>query len=139
MPDLGVPVPAGSPVLVDWKTGHAGDALLQLALYAYYARERLRLPPGPLGYVGRVGDLGGADGPALGGEVLCVGQFDGGGHGLGVRGGIGGAVFVVSDSLIALNTFDVLTLPAHEVWVMATYVAAQVLLVLGVMGDRARE
>ena len=58
--------------------------------------------------------------------------------GLGVRGGIGGAVFVVSDSLIALNTFDVLTLPAHEVWVMATYVAAQVLLVLGVLGHRAR-
>ncbi|WP_200716829.1 lysoplasmalogenase [Brachybacterium sp. SW0106-09] len=58
--------------------------------------------------------------------------------GLGVRGGIGGAVFVVSDSLIALNTFDVLTLPAHEVWVMATYVAAQVLLVLGVLGCRER-
>lgn len=58
--------------------------------------------------------------------------------GLGVRGGIGGAVFVVSDSLIALNTFDVLTLPVHEVWVMATYVAAQVLLVLGVLGRRER-
>lgn len=58
--------------------------------------------------------------------------------GLGVRGGIGGAVFVVSDSLIALNTFDVLTLPAHEVWVMATHVAAQVLLVLGVLGRTAR-
>ena len=58
--------------------------------------------------------------------------------GLGVRGGIGGAVFVVSDSLIALSTFDVLTLPAHEVWVMATYVAAQVLLVLGVLSRRDR-
>ncbi|MGP5054137.1 lysoplasmalogenase family protein [Brachybacterium paraconglomeratum] len=58
--------------------------------------------------------------------------------GLGVRGGIGGAVFVVFDSLIALKTFDVLTLPAHEVWVMATYVAAQVLLVLGVLGHTAR-
>lgn len=74
VPDLGVPVPAGSPVLVDWKTGHAGDALLQLALYAYYARERLRLPPGPLGYVGRVGDLGGADSDPLGGQVVLVGE-----------------------------------------------------------------
>ncbi|WNN96475.1 lysoplasmalogenase family protein [Brachybacterium sp. GU-2] len=45
---------------------------------------------------------------------------------------------MVSDSLIALRTFDVLTLPAHELWVMATYVAAQVLLVLGVLGHTAR-
>ena len=51
---------------------------------------------------------------------------------------IGGAVFVLSDALIALDAFGVLTLPAHAVWVMATYVAAQVLLVLGVLaGERA--
>ena len=51
---------------------------------------------------------------------------------------IGAAVFVLSDALIALDAFGVLTLPAHAVWVMATYVAAQVLLVLGVLaGERA--
>ena len=54
--------------------------------------------------------------------------------GLGRRGVIGGALFVVSDALIALDTFDVLTLPAHAFWVMLTYVAAQLLLVLGVLG-----
>ena len=53
--------------------------------------------------------------------------------GLGRRGVIGGALFVVSDALIALDTFDVLTLPAHAFWVMLTYVAAQLLLVLGVL------
>jgi hypothetical protein len=68
VPDLGVPVPAGSPVLVDWKSGRAGaDALAQLALYAYYVRERLGVPPGAFGYVGRVGALGGADPDGLGG------------------------------------------------------------------------
>lgn len=52
--------------------------------------------------------------------------------GLGRLGAIGGAVFVVSDSLIALDAFGVLTLPAHSVWVMTTYLAAQVLLVFAV-------
>lgn len=54
--------------------------------------------------------------------------------GLGRTAGIGGAVFVVSDCLIALDAFEVLTLPAHSVWVMATYLTAQVLLVLAVRG-----
>lgn len=52
--------------------------------------------------------------------------------GLGRLGAIGGAVFVVSDSLIALDSFGVLTLPAHNVWVMATYLVAQVLVVFAV-------
>lgn len=54
--------------------------------------------------------------------------------GLGKLGGLGGAMFVVSDSLIALDAFGTLTLPAHSVWVMATYLAAQVMLVLAVRG-----
>jgi len=44
---------------------------------------------------------------------------------------IGGAVFAVSDTLIALDAFDVWTQPHHDVWVMATYCVAQLLLVLG--------
>lgn len=57
--------------------------------------------------------------------------------GLGTLGGIGGAVFVVSDSLIALDAFGALSLPAHSVWVMATYLAAQVMLVLAVRDARS--
>lgn len=74
VPDLGVPVPAGAPVLVDWKTGAAGDALDQLALYAYYARERLQLPAGPLGYVGRVGALHAAADDPVGGQIVIIGD-----------------------------------------------------------------
>ena len=40
----------------------------------------------------------------------------------------GGALFMVSDSLIALERFGDLRLPLHEGWVMATYTAAQALL-----------
>lgn len=41
---------------------------------------------------------------------------------------LGGALFMTSDSLIALNRFAGLHLPGHEGWVMATYTAAQRLL-----------
>lgn len=53
--------------------------------------------------------------------------------GLGRLGGIGAAVFVLSDALIALNAFGVLTLPAHGAWVMVTYLAAQLMLVLAAL------
>ena len=47
---------------------------------------------------------------------------------------IGGAVFLVSDGLIALDAFvPGFGLPAQGFWVMATYVAAQVLIVAGVV------
>ena len=52
---------------------------------------------------------------------------------------VGGAFFLVSDGLIAIDAFSDLDLPAHDVSVMATYVVAQALLVLGVIRrDRSR-
>lgn len=48
--------------------------------------------------------------------------------GLGRLAGLGAALFVVSDSLIALSTFGVLTVPGHGFWVMSTYIAAQALI-----------
>lgn len=51
--------------------------------------------------------------------------------------GLGGAVFFLSDALIALGAFGGLELPAgHDVWVMLTYIVGQALLVLGVLGTR---
>ncbi|MEP7763198.1 lysoplasmalogenase [Sanguibacter sp. 25GB23B1] len=45
----------------------------------------------------------------------------------------GGAIFLVSDSLIALDAFaDGYDLPRHGFWVMLTYIAAQVLVAAGV-------
>ncbi|MFC7495084.1 MULTISPECIES: lysoplasmalogenase [unclassified Nocardioides] len=52
---------------------------------------------------------------------------------------VGGAFFLVSDGLIAIEAFSSLELPAHSVWVMATYVVAQGLLVLGVIRRDERE
>lgn len=49
--------------------------------------------------------------------------------GLGPRGALGGALFLVSDSLIALHAFADVDLPGQSFWVMLTYIAAQVLLV----------
>lgn len=39
---------------------------------------------------------------------------------------------MLSDALIALNSFGVLTLPGHGFWVMLTYLAAQTMLILAV-------
>jgi uncharacterized membrane protein YhhN len=47
----------------------------------------------------------------------------------------GGAAFMASDCLLALERFGVVRLPWHEGWVMATYTAAQALLADG--GARA--
>jgi len=52
--------------------------------------------------------------------------------GLGPLGALGGAIFLVSDAMIGLETFAGRALPGHELWVMATYIGGQTLLVLGV-------
>lgn len=46
--------------------------------------------------------------------------------------GVGGAVFMGSDSLIALGQFTHLELPLHGFWVMLTYVVGQALIAAGV-------
>jgi len=53
---------------------------------------------------------------------------------------VGGALFLVSDGLIALDAFaSGFDLPARGFWVMSTYVAAQVLIVAGVLDADAGE
>jgi uncharacterized membrane protein YhhN len=47
--------------------------------------------------------------------------------------GAGGAVFLVSDALIALHEFAGLDLPRQGFWVMLTYVVGQALIVAGVL------
>jgi len=46
----------------------------------------------------------------------------------GVRAGIGGALFVLSDTLIAVRLADLPGPPGPDIWVMVTYAAAQFLL-----------
>lgn len=59
--------------------------------------------------------------------------------GLGPRGAVGGALFLVSDGLIALRAFADVDLAGHHFWVMLTYVTAQVLLVDAVLQKSAND
>ncbi|MCG6496074.1 lysoplasmalogenase [Kitasatospora sp. A2-31] len=51
--------------------------------------------------------------------------------GLGWRTGLGGALFLLSDTLIATKLAKWQELPGHQFWIMATYVLAQYLLASG--------
>ncbi|KQV04681.1 MULTISPECIES: lysoplasmalogenase [unclassified Kitasatospora] len=51
--------------------------------------------------------------------------------GLGWRTGLGGALFLLSDTLIATELAEWKALPGHGFWIMATYVTAQYLLAEG--------
>lgn len=53
--------------------------------------------------------------------------------GLGLHSGLGGALFLLSDTLIAMRLAGWASLPGHELWIMATYILAQYLLLSGVL------
>ncbi len=55
---------------------------------------------------------------------------------LGRRAGAGGALFLLSDALIATGVAEWPRLPGHDFWVMLTYAAAQYLLTVGVLAGR---
>jgi hypothetical protein len=53
---------------------------------------------------------------------------------LGLVAGLGGALFLLSDTLIATGVADWPQPPRPELWIMFTYLAAQFLLVAGALG-----
>ncbi|MCX4525155.1 MULTISPECIES: lysoplasmalogenase [unclassified Streptomyces] len=55
---------------------------------------------------------------------------------LGARAGIGGALFLLSDTLIASGVAEWPQLPRPDLWIMATYLAAQYLLATGTPARR---
>ncbi|MFF4830918.1 lysoplasmalogenase [Streptomyces sp. NPDC001315] len=55
---------------------------------------------------------------------------------LGLVAGLGGALFMVSDTLIATGVADWPQLPRPAFWIMLTYAAAQFLLVRGTLDER---
>ncbi|MGW7205085.1 lysoplasmalogenase [Streptomyces sp. NPDC054837] len=55
---------------------------------------------------------------------------------LGLLAGLGGALFVLSDSLIATGVAEWPQPPRPDLWIMLTYLAAQSLLVTGILGER---
>lgn len=58
--------------------------------------------------------------------------------GLGWRTGLGGALFLLSDTLIATQLAKWRELPGHQFWIMATYILAQYLLASGTLGHEER-
>ncbi|KPC81534.1 MULTISPECIES: lysoplasmalogenase [Streptomyces] len=56
---------------------------------------------------------------------------------LGRHAALGGALFLLSDALIATGMADWPQLPAHNFWIMLTYIAAQYLLTRGALGGPA--
>ncbi len=59
--------------------------------------------------------------------------------GHGTLAGIGGAIFFVSDALIAVRSFSDIRLPEHGFLVMATYIAAQLLLAIAIVRQSHHE
>ncbi|WP_069172253.1 lysoplasmalogenase [Streptomyces griseus] len=57
---------------------------------------------------------------------------------LGPRAALGGALFLLSDGLIAAGIADRAQPPAHDFWIMLTYLAAQYLLTEGALAARVR-
>ncbi|MGW1715444.1 lysoplasmalogenase [Streptomyces sp. NPDC002156] len=57
---------------------------------------------------------------------------------LGLLAGTGGALFLLSDTLIATGVADLPQLPNPDLWIMLTYLAAQSLLTGGVLAAAAR-
>ena len=99
-----------------------------------------------LGYVAAVAGLvaacvGGAAGMLV--PVLVYGALLGTmavlATGINLLTAVGGALFLVSDGLIALDAFaGGFDLPGQGFWVMATYIAAQTLIVGGVLREQTR-
>ncbi|MGW1926159.1 lysoplasmalogenase [Streptomyces massasporeus] len=58
---------------------------------------------------------------------------------LGLLAGLGGALFLLSDTLIATGVAEWPRLPASDFWVMLTYIAAQYLLTAGALRAMYRE
>ncbi|MFE0513544.1 lysoplasmalogenase [Streptomyces sp. NPDC058964] len=56
---------------------------------------------------------------------------------LGLAGGLGGALFMLSDTLIATGLADWPQAPRSDLWIMLTYALAQYLLVRGTLDERS--
>lgn len=58
---------------------------------------------------------------------------------LGATAGVGGAIFFLSDSLIALRSFTDIGIPAMGFWIMLTYVAGQAMISYAAIQREAQE
>lgn len=117
------------------------------AFLPYRARSVLHVRrPLLLLYVAAVAGLVAACAPGAGGMLVpvlvygaCLGTMAVLATGVNLPTAVGGATFLVSDGLIALDAFaSGFDLPGQDFWVMATYITAQVLIASGVLLEDRR-
>ncbi|GAA2898961.1 MULTISPECIES: lysoplasmalogenase [Streptomyces] len=72
--------------------------------------------------------------PVAGYSLLLTAMAYGSATRLGLFAGLGGALFLLSDTLIATGVADWPQLPRPDFWIMLTYIAAQALLTGGTLG-----
>ncbi|MFF7312487.1 lysoplasmalogenase family protein [Streptomyces sp. NPDC008137] len=72
--------------------------------------------------------------PVAGYSLLLTAMAYASGTRLGLYAGLGGALFLLSDTLIATGVADWPQLPRPDFWIMLTYIAAQALLAGGTLG-----
>ncbi|MGI5424916.1 lysoplasmalogenase [Streptomyces sp. CA-179760] len=72
--------------------------------------------------------------PVAGYSLLLTAMAYGSVTRLGLYAGLGGALFLLSDTLIATGVADWPQLPRPDFWIMLTYIAAQALLAGGTLG-----
>ncbi|MBA4859819.1 lysoplasmalogenase [Streptomyces sp. PSKA54] len=77
-------------------------------------------------------------GPVAAYSLLLTAMAYGAGR-LGLAAGIGGALFLLSDTLIATGVAQWPQLPLPDLWIMGTYLAAQYLLTRGVLDAHRRQ
>ncbi|MGY0023032.1 lysoplasmalogenase [Streptomyces sp. cg35] len=123
----------------------AAGHVCYLVLFRRHGRPRARGRLLGAGYavvlVAMIGSLwpdlpAGMRGPVAAYSVLLTAMAYGASR-LGTVAGVGGALFLLSDALIAMGIADWPRLPPADFWIMLTYVAAQYLLARGVLGERA--
>jgi uncharacterized membrane protein YhhN len=115
--------------------------LFSITAFWPYRRDSVLRRPAVLGYVAALAALLILCGPHTGGMFgplvvygVCLILMAVLGTGVDRLAGIGGAVFVVSDSLIGFDRFvDWFDPPVPAFWIMVTYLVAQPLIVAGVL------
>lgn len=123
----------------------AAGHICYLALFRSYERARARgalfAPAYGLVLVGTVASLwpdlpADLRVPVAGYSLLLTAMAYAAVTRLGLLAGLGGALFVLSDSLIATGVAEWPQPPRPDLWIMLTYIVAQSLLVIGVLGER---
>lgn len=132
---------AGDPLLVKIVFFLIAQVIYVIAFLPYWRTSLVRKPPALIPYAIVVLALVAVVG-ASAGEMLvpvavygiCLGLMAVLSTGVNRTAGLGGVLFVISDSVLAINAFvDGLAIPGAGVWIMVTYLLAQLLLVRGVV------